>query len=127
MSRLLRVSLALCAVFFVSILSACGSDVPGDSVAKVGKKIFVFFGSLDRLEPDWSMSVKLPISSAEALATTNSAPTGYGLGRAGWVTITLVSSPKPDVDLLKDWIEESYRAVAPKKLSKLLDGPILRP
>ena len=35
MPRLLRVSLALCAVFFVSILSACGSDVPGDSVAKV--------------------------------------------------------------------------------------------
>ena len=35
MSRLLRVSLALCAVFFVSVLAACGSGVPGDSVAKV--------------------------------------------------------------------------------------------
>ena len=35
MSRLLRVSLALCAVFFVTILSACGSAVPDDSVAKV--------------------------------------------------------------------------------------------
>lgn len=100
------------------------ADSPwGDSVAKVGKKIFVFLGSLDRPEPDWSMSVKLPISSAEALATTNSTPTGYGLGRAGWVTITLASSPKPDVDLLKDWIEESYRAVAPTKLAKLLDAP----
>ena len=92
----------------------------GDSVVKVGKKIFVFLSPLDRTEATWSMSVKLPISSAEALATTNSAPTGYGLGRAGWVTITLASSPKPDVELLKDWIEESYRAVAPKKLSKLL-------
>ena len=35
MSRLLRVSLALCAVFFVSILSACGSGVPGDAIVKV--------------------------------------------------------------------------------------------
>ena len=35
MPRLLRVSLALCAVFFVSILSACGDSVPNDSVAKV--------------------------------------------------------------------------------------------
>ena len=35
MPRLLRVSLALGAVFFVSILSACGSGVPGGSVAKV--------------------------------------------------------------------------------------------
>jgi foldase protein PrsA len=35
MPRFLRVSLALCAVFFVSILSACGSGVPGDSAAKV--------------------------------------------------------------------------------------------
>lgn len=35
MSRLLRVSLALGAVFFVAILSACGSDVPSGQVAKV--------------------------------------------------------------------------------------------
>ena len=35
MPRLLRVSLALCAVFFAAILSSCGSGVPGDSVAKV--------------------------------------------------------------------------------------------
>lgn len=35
MPRLLRVSLALCAVFFVAILSACGSEVPDSSVAKV--------------------------------------------------------------------------------------------
>lgn len=95
----------------------------GDSVVKVGKKIFVFLNPVDHPGPTWSISLKLPVSSAEALATTVSQPTGYGLGRAGWVTITLASSPKPDVDLLKDWIEESYRCVAPKKLSKLLDRP----
>ena len=35
MSRLLRVSLALCAVFFAAILASCGGGVPGGSVAKV--------------------------------------------------------------------------------------------
>jgi predicted DNA-binding protein (MmcQ/YjbR family) len=95
----------------------------GDSVVKVGKKIFVFLSPLDQPDPTWSLSVKLPVSSAEALATTTSSPTGYGLGRAGWVTITLAGTPQPDIDLLKDWIEESYRAVAPKKLARLLDGP----
>lgn len=95
----------------------------GDSVVKVGKKIFVFHSLIDSPETTWSMSVKLPMSSAEALATTTSVPTGYGLGRAGWVTITIAASPKPDLDLLKDWIEESYRTVAPKKLSRLIDAP----
>ncbi len=95
----------------------------GDPVVKVGKKIFVFHSLIDCPETTWSMSVKLPMSSAEALATTTSVPTGYGLGRAGWVTITIAASPKPDLDLLTDWIEESYRTVAPKKLSRLLDAP----
>ncbi len=35
MHRLLRVSLALCAVFFAAILASCGGGVPGGSVAKV--------------------------------------------------------------------------------------------
>ncbi len=40
----------------------------------------------------------------------------YGLGRSGWVTIDLTKGRKPPVDLLKAWIDESYRAVAPKTL-----------
>ena len=37
----------------------------GESVAKVGKKVFVFFGSTDGDEP-FGFSVKLPISNDEA-------------------------------------------------------------
>ena len=49
-------------------------------------------------------------------------PTGYGLGRGGWVTSAFEPGDDPPVDILCDWIEESYRAVAPKKLVAELDS-----
>ena len=48
-------------------------------------------------------------------------PTGYGLGRGGWVTSAFDADEDPPVDILCDWIEESYRAVAPKRLVAELD------
>jgi hypothetical protein len=69
------------------------------------------------------ISVKLPESNDEALAYPFTEPTGYGLGRAGWVSATFARGDAPPVDLLEEWIEESYRALAPKKLVKLLDTP----
>ena len=65
------------------------------------------------------MSVKLPYSSYEALKLPFSKPTGYGLGRSGWVTIEPVAGQMPSLDVLKLWIDESYRAQAPKKLGNL--------
>jgi predicted DNA-binding protein (MmcQ/YjbR family) len=93
----------------------------GDVVAKVGKKIFVFLGS-DRGDGRVGLSVKLPVSVDEALAYPFTEPTGYGLGRWGWVSATFARGDSPPVDLLEEWIEESYRAIAPKKLVKLLDA-----
>ena len=49
-------------------------------------------------------------------------PTAYGLGRSGWVSASFAAGEAPPLDLLKAWLEESYRAQAPKKLSKLLDA-----
>jgi predicted DNA-binding protein (MmcQ/YjbR family) len=91
----------------------------GESVAKVGKKVFVFFGSLDGDGP-FGFSVKLPISSDEALAMPFTQPTGYGLDRGNWVTVR----PPDDVplDLLIGWIEESYRTVAPAELVARLEA-----
>jgi predicted DNA-binding protein (MmcQ/YjbR family) len=43
------------------------------------------------------------------------AATGYGLGRAGWVSVRL-GEGQLDYELLREWIDESYRAVAPKRL-----------
>jgi len=89
----------------------------GDPVAKVGKKIFVFFGSAS----DPRISVKLPDSGEQALAVPGAAPTGYGLGRGGWVTVPVAGRGRPQVGVLEDWIEESYRTIAPKRLSARLD------
>jgi predicted DNA-binding protein (MmcQ/YjbR family) len=83
------------------------------TVVKVRKKIFLFLG-------DERISVKLPSSAEEALAVEGAQPTAYGLGRAGWVSIPL-DAETPPAGVLCDWIEESYRAIAPKTLSRQLD------
>ena len=49
-------------------------------------------------------------------------PTGYGLGKSGWVTADFSEGRAPPVDLLKQWIDESYRSQAPKKLVAQLDA-----
>jgi predicted DNA-binding protein (MmcQ/YjbR family) len=91
----------------------------GDVVAKVGKKIFVFFGSPK--EGAIGISVKLPESNEEALAYPFTEPTGYGMGRHGWVSASFGRGDTPPVDMLEEWIDDSYRAIAPKKLVKPLD------
>ncbi len=63
-----------------------------------------------------SISCKLPRSSAMALLLPFAKPTAYGLGKSGWVTATFAAEETPPLDMLKAWIDESYRAQAPKKL-----------
>ncbi|MEV5509971.1 MmcQ/YjbR family DNA-binding protein [Streptomyces orinoci] len=92
------------------------------AVVKVNKKIFVFLGSEDDTASA-GISVKLKNEEAHghALAVPGAAPTGYGLGRAGWVSVPLAGDGAP-AELLCDWVEESYRVVAPKRLVARLDG-----
>ena len=93
----------------------------GESVAKVGKKVFVFFG-MEQANADAPIgfSVKLPESHDEAMALPFTEPTGYGLDRGHWVT---VHAPQDTpAEMLTAWIAESYRAVAPKSLLKRLDA-----
>jgi hypothetical protein len=49
-------------------------------------------------------------------------PTGYGLGKAGWVTIPVDGLGGDDAEVLQDFIEESYRIIAPKKMISELDA-----
>jgi predicted DNA-binding protein (MmcQ/YjbR family) len=93
------------------------SDMPweGDVVAKVRGKIFVFFGLV-------SIGVKLPESFEHAVSLEAGTPTRYGLGRHRWATIDLSASDCPGRDVLQEWIDESYRAVAPKTLVRQLDA-----
>lgn len=89
-------------------------DFPwGERVVKVRGKVFVFLG---RPEEGLSLSVKLPGSATLALDLPFASPTAYGLGKSGWVTASFPAGRKPPLALLKQWIDESYRAVAPKKL-----------
>lgn len=85
----------------------------GERVIKVNKKIFVF---LNATADGLSIGVKLPWSAEDALGMRFVEPTGYGLGKSGWVTARFSQKQKPPVDLLCDWIDESYRAIAPKRL-----------
>ena len=93
----------------------------GHCALKVRKKTFVF---LNVEETELSLSVKLPVSRDFALIFDFAEPTGYGLGRSGWVTARFEPDHQPDLELLQRWIAESYRAVAPKKLAALLGEPL---
>ncbi len=89
----------------------------GETVVKVGKKVFLFAGA-DESAPA-RVSLKLPESAEEALGFDGVEPTAYGLGRSSWVTVPLRRAPR---GLLEDWIEESYRAVAPKAMISALEA-----
>ena len=52
-------------------------------------------------------------------------PTGYGLGRAGWVTVP-IGARGVTIALLRDLVEESYRIVAPRRLVAELESPLSR-
>ncbi len=100
----------------------------GERVAKVGKKVFLFFGHDHRGGETLTLAVKLPRSGVGALDRPECSPTGYGLGKSGWVSAKYERGDLPPVELVKGWIDESYRAIAPKKLVKTLDvEPPVRP
>jgi len=100
-------------------------DFPwGERVVKVRGKVFAFLGTPGA---GLHMSVKLPESATLALGLPFAEPTGYGLGRSGWVTVTFGPKARPPVALLKQWIDESYRAVAPRALVSRLTTDVARP
>ena len=93
-------------------------DFPwGHTALKVRGKTFVWLDGADGM---LSLTVKLPISRDFAETFDFASPAGYGLGRSGWISCKFGPDQAPDLDLLKRWIAESYRAVAPKKLAALL-------
>jgi predicted DNA-binding protein (MmcQ/YjbR family) len=95
-------------------------DFPwGERAIKVRGKAFLFL----RAEGDTvSFSVKLPHSAAEALELSYVEPTHYGLGKHGWVTASVDGGRSAPVATFEAWLEESYRAVAPKRLAAALDA-----
>ena len=95
-----------------------GEDFPwGHTALKVRGKTFAW---LDETEDALSLTVKLPVSRDFAELFDFAAPAGYGLGKSGWITCRFAPGESPDLDLLRRWLAESYRAVAPKTLARLL-------
>ena len=91
----------------------------GERAIKVKGKAFLFM----RATPDEvSFSVKLPHSRFFVLDLPNTEPTHYGLGKHGWVSARYPAVPAKSIEMFKMWIDESYRAVAPKRLVEQLES-----
>ena len=92
---------------------------PGHDDLAVNDKTFAYLAADG--EP-FSISCKLKYTGEAALQLPFAKPTGYGLGKSGWVTFMPSEAEMPSIEQLKEWIDESYRAQAPKKLVKQLDA-----
>jgi predicted DNA-binding protein (MmcQ/YjbR family) len=96
----------------------------GETAIKVKGKTFLFMGySEGRL----GLSVKLTDRHEFALQYPFVTPTHYGLGKSGWITATFAGKDKPPMDVLAVWIDDSFRAIAPKRLGAGVETPVLRP
>ncbi|MGQ0837249.1 MmcQ/YjbR family DNA-binding protein [Actinokineospora sp.] len=88
---------------------------------RVRGKNFVFAD--DRAE---NLTVKLSKDEAEAVVATDpaAAPAGYGLGRHGWVALTVPADADDERwTQVEEWIRTSYSLVAPKALARRAESP----
>ena len=83
----------------------------GEHAFKVKGKTFVFMRDDDE---GTSFSVKLNASRDAALALPVAEPTHYGMGAKGWVTLR--PTARSSLKQLYAFIDESFRAVAPKRV-----------
>ena len=71
------------------------------------------------------MTVKLPKDEAEAVVASDPhvEPSGYGLGRHGWVVLTLPAKPSAKRwAQVEEWVRTSYTLVAPKALAQQVEA-----
>ena len=87
----------------------------GEPTFRVNGKNFVF------ADPEGTAQVKLPEEEARAVVATDArAPTGYGLGRHGWVSVELPAEPRGRWREVEEWVRTSYTLVAPKRLARVV-------
>jgi predicted DNA-binding protein (MmcQ/YjbR family) len=97
------------------------SPWPDHDDLAVNDKTFAYLSGKGK---SFGLSVKLPYTGYEALQLPFAKPTAYGLGKSGWVSFSPPEGEIPAIEQLKAWVEESYRAQAPKRLVKELDARI---
>jgi predicted DNA-binding protein (MmcQ/YjbR family) len=69
------------------------------------------------------LSLKLSKDEAAAVVATDrrADPAGYGLGRHGWIALTLdVPTDEQGWVQVEEWVRTSYTLVAPKRLARLV-------
>lgn len=109
-------------IAYAATFPGAWEDHPWDhTVMKVGKKVFVFFGGAASALGELSLTVKLPVSYEMALTLPYMSPAGHGLWKGGWAALRQHDGDEIDVAGIRAWIDQSYRAVAPRKLVKQLD------
>lgn len=90
----------------------------GEPTFRVRGKNFVFTDQAMS-----GLSVKLPKEEAAAVVATDplAQPTGYGLGRHGWVSVDVGGdADESRWQQVEEWVRTSYTLVAPKKLAKIV-------
>jgi predicted DNA-binding protein (MmcQ/YjbR family) len=108
---------------FALTLPAAYEDFPWggqERVVKVNNKIFAFISLYSfpkNAPPKLRVGVKLPDSHEAALVLPFTQAMGYNRGKLQWVLAGFWAEDTPPLSLLMDWIEESYHAIAPKKIA----------
>lgn len=88
----------------------------GEPTFRVRGKNFVFTDQRAR-----GLSVKLPKDEVAAVVATGpgATPTGYGLGRHGWVSVDIGEDADDSRwQQVEEWVRTSYTLVAPKALGR---------
>jgi len=102
----------------VKALRTFAAKLPGTEVGdscvnrafRAGGKAFLYLGDNPH---GYKLMLKLVDSLPDAEALQAAQPARYGVGKHGWVTITLPHDERPPRGLFERWIEESDRALAP--------------
>ena len=92
---------------------ACKGTAIECSVFKAKKKSFLFVGARE-------IRLKLKESLPEAARLASKEPARYEAGSQGWIKVKLDTNEAPPLDLLEQWIDESYRTIAGKRLVVML-------
>jgi predicted DNA-binding protein (MmcQ/YjbR family) len=93
----------------------------GEPSFRVGGKNFIF-ASADAA----TVSLKLSLDEAHAVVATDPEvePTAYGLGRHGWVSVSIGRRPSAARwREIEEWVRTSYTLVAPKRLARQVEEP----
>lgn len=91
-------------------------EAPWDfPLVKVRGKIFCMF---DEQNDGLHFTCKLRESHPAAMDRGDIEPTSHGLGKAGWITLRASHGESIDAAMLHQWMEESFRLIAPKRLVK---------